>query len=519
MVFCQTDCIAETKDPANLLYSSKVISLDGDGWLLATDPQNVGRQQQWWAEPQSTAKPTKVPRVIQDTFPGYYGVAWYWRDIEVPVNPHPQGRYLLRFWAVNFRTDVWVNGCHVGEHEGGEDPFVLDVTDAVRPETGNRLAVRVLNPGTEPIDGISLKNIPHRNREGGIMDSVELIAAPAMCVEDLYVRPDPETGLIHIQTNVRNALKKRAIGYLVFTVAPAASGETLDVTVLERDFEPGDTLIESTLQVDNPHLWDTNAPYLYRVTSRLSAARTKSFDEKSTRCGFRDFRFKNGYFRLNGRRIYVRGSLLANWSMVGLKQPHELNLVRKDLINLKAMGFNTVRFCLGIPPRCQLDLCDEIGLLALEESYAAWALENSPRMPEYFNKTITGMIRRDRNHPSIVMWGLLNEESNTLLFHHAVSSLGLIRSLDDSRMVILNSGRFDNNKKEAAQSEGPPRWLMDWRHTPYVAGNNTGKTIEFAGSAWAPGQLALAPGGHQYFGGQYSVICWRAPEAGEYATG
>ena len=107
--------------PAPQPLSSTVVSLDGDQWLLATDPKNVGGQQKWFERPRPEAKPTRVPWIIQEAFPGYHGVAWYWRDFTPPANPHAEGRYLLRFWAVDYMADVWLNGVRVGEHEGGED--------------------------------------------------------------------------------------------------------------------------------------------------------------------------------------------------------------------------------------------------------------------------------------------------------------------------------------------------------------------------------------------------------------
>ena len=103
-----------------------------------------------WA-PHPEAKRTKVPWIIQDAFPGYHGVAWYWRTY-APANPHASGRYLLRFWAVDYLAEVWLNGKHVGGHEGAEGVFVLDVTDAVRPQKPNLLAVRVLNPCRKHLD-------------------------------------------------------------------------------------------------------------------------------------------------------------------------------------------------------------------------------------------------------------------------------------------------------------------------------------------------------------------------------
>ena len=192
----------------------------------------------------------------------YHGVAWYWRDFTPPANPHAQGRYLLRFWNVDYLADVWLNGVHVGRHEGACEPFVLDVTDAVKPQAVNHLAVRVLNPTNEPIDGITLAETAHTAKSpgpwlpgrganwGGITDSVELIVAPAVRVEDLFVRPDPKTGRIRVQANLRNAGKQAVAGRIVLCVSPATSGETLDACELDRELPPGDTLVEAELKVD-----------------------------------------------------------------------------------------------------------------------------------------------------------------------------------------------------------------------------------------------------------------------------
>ena len=161
------------------------------------------------------------------------------------------------------------------------------------------------------------------------------------------------------------------------------------------------------------------------------------------RCGFRDFRFENGAFRLNGRRIYLRCSHTGNCCPIGLEMPHDPDFLRRDLLNAKVMGFNAIRFIAGVAKRYQLDLCDEIGLMVYEEAYAAWCLADSPKMAERYDESILGMVRRDRNHPSVTMWGLLNETPDGPVFRHAVSVLPALRQLDDSRMVMLNSGRWD----------------------------------------------------------------------------
>ncbi len=439
---------------AGPLVPGDVLSLDGDDWLLATDPDNVGKDQKWYRTPQAEAKQTKVPWIIQDAFPGYHGLAWYWREFEVPANPHKEGRYLLRFWAVDYKAEVWVNDIYAGEHEGGETPFTLDITKAVKAGAKNHLAVRVLNPTHEPIDGITLGETPHRCKvmpygagaaynHGGITDSVELLITPAVRIEDLFVNPNPAAGILRIRTAVHNAANHTNKAHLQFTVA-AASGETISMIETAFDLPPGTTPIETNLPIKNPRLWELNDPYLYRITARVMTEQSDSMDECSTRCGFRDFRFADGYFRLNGRRLFLRSSHTVNHYPIGLQFPHDPDLARRDFFNMKVMGFNMVRFIWGGSLRYQLDLCDEIGLMVYEEHFGSSQITAAqPALGQRFDHSISQIILRDRNHPSIVIWGLLNEIPNNAQFQHAVQSLDLVRSVDPSRMVLLNSGRWD----------------------------------------------------------------------------
>jgi hypothetical protein len=92
---------------------------------------------------------------------------------------------------------------------------------------------------------------------------------------------------------------------------------------------PGDTLVKAELKIHQPHLWDLNDPFLYRVSARVEAGSVASRDERSIRCGFRDFRFENGGFRLNGRRIFLRSSHTCNHFPIGLQFPEDPDLLRR----------------------------------------------------------------------------------------------------------------------------------------------------------------------------------------------
>lgn len=503
--------------------STATTSLDGE-WMLAPDPANVGREQDWARGPIEGARTTPVPWIIQEVFVGYHGVAWYWRDFTPAANPHEGGRTLLRFWAVDYLCDVYVNGQKVGSHEGAEDPFEFDITDAVRPGEVNRLAVRVLNPTYERIDGITLAETPHRNKThpysagsdfnyGGITDSVELLAVPAVRVSDLFARPDPKTGEIRITVEAVNASNAAIPASLTLSAGPASEGTTLAVSTIEASLAPGLTTLEGTLTIPDPRPWDLSSPFLYRVTARIQTDASSSFDERSVRSGFRDFRFENGAFRLNGKRIFLWGSHTGADTPVGVRVPYDLDLLRRDLLNVKTMGFNMIRFIAGVARREQLDLADELGLIVYEECFAGWGMADSERMPELFDHATAGMIRRDRNHPSVLIWGLLNETVPGPLLTHAVDTLPLVRSLDDTRMVLVNSGRWDTAPVFAVSRD-----LGGWRPrgltVPCIFHNRGAEPAKLADSTWQPGQFALHPG----LEGEPAVVRWTAPEAGEYSV-
>ncbi len=497
------------------------VSLDGE-WLLAMDPANEGVAQGWFRGPVPAAVRTRVPWIIQDAFPGYHGAAWYWREFDVPANPHAAGRFLLRFWAVDYKADVWVDGQPAGSHEGGETPFTLDVTGLVRPGQTARLAVRVLNPTHEPIDGIVLRQTPHRNKalpyaagnawdQGGIIDSVELLLTPAVRIEDLWVQPDWRTGVIRTVVSVSNSLPGPTRARLDLSAAPAAGGETLATVTLACDLPSGTTPVETAVSVPQHRLWQLNDPVLYRVTARLCQEGSSSWDEQSVRCGFRDFRLEGGFFRLNGKRIFLRCSHTGNCCPVGLELPVDPDWLRRDLINVKMMGFNMIRFIAGIPKRSQLDFCDELGLMVYEECYAAWCLEDSPDMARRYDESVLGMIRRDRNHASVAIWGLLNETPDGPVFRHAAAVLPKVREADDTRLVLLNSGQWDREGSGRASLRGLQAWHPEGRVDPCVTRNPLGRPLTGLGITWAPGQLALHPGA----GGEYAAVRWTCPEAGE----
>ncbi len=447
------------------------VSLDGADWRIAADPDNIGREQAWYAQSGRNAQVTRVPWIIQDALPGYHGVAWYWKTFTAPSLPSEDGRYVLHFDAVNYRADVWLNGIYLGSHENGETPFRFDATDAVRPQVDNVLAVRVLDPlNGRPIDGIDRLQVPHRGsgtpQHGGIEGSVTLAVVSAVHLEDLHALSDWKTGKVDLSLTVRNATPSGQAVEVEVTVEEIGGAGAVAVHREALSVPPGRHDRSLSLQVPRHKLWSIDQPTLYRVTVILGSktSRGSAQDNYAANIGFRDFRLRNGYFELNGRRIYVRSAHTANHSPMGIWVPPDVgaepDLLGLGLIRAKEMGFNMIRFLGGIPRRNLVELCDRIGLMLYVESMASWHLQDSAFLQERFNRAIEEMVTRDRNSPSVVLWGLLNETYGGEPVHHAaVAALPRLRVLDPSRLVALSSGRWDRHLGYGSFSNpGSSKW-------------------------------------------------------------
>ena len=266
---------------STLVHFAQILPLDGKLWRVAIDPGNVGRGEKWFEASRPGSRPATVPGVIQDQFPEYHGVAWYWRDFEAPANPHVGGRYLLRFKAVDYLAGVWINSEFVGEHEGAEGVFVLDATAAIKPGRTNRIAVRVLCPTYESIDGMSLADLPvgrrdyplpfdHACHTGGIIDSVDLILAPAVRITELHVIPDYDTGISASASasamrgpSRSGAMSRRPSPRRAAAMPRPRSGSSGN---FRRAIPPSSCHCTSGIA-----RWEMNDPYLYRVSARVQA--------------------------------------------------------------------------------------------------------------------------------------------------------------------------------------------------------------------------------------------------------
>lgn len=444
--------------------------------------------------PTENAVKAELPCFTHMYIEDHLGLSWYEKNFLLEELSRDGELALLCFEQADFRTEVSVNGRIVGEHIGGEDPFYFDVTGALQ-KGQNRLTVRVSKPYEKDLDGYTFDEIPHRNQkikglvpgacynESGICGAVELKWVPKCYIDDLYLDADAKTGDIRVKLEIINtwgaqnsetkdkwdaqngnevtgewgpqigngAASDEEDAYhkceIRLNVRKAPGGEVLDSCADCFELKPGKNEITMQLKVEEFELWELESPILYEVNACLCCNGKEH--NRGGRTGFRTFEVQeNGYFYLNGKRIFLKCSHTGNCMPLSTHHiSRDKELLRKDFLMAKAVGFNMIRFISGAALPLQLDLCDEIGLMIYEEPCSSWNEKNGPHATALYSHDLLTMVKRDRNHPCVTIWGLLNETFLKPPYDEvcmeAQNSLPKLRELDQSRLVLFSSGRWD----------------------------------------------------------------------------
>lgn len=432
------------------------------GWKLVHDPDNIGKEKEWYLGiPDDGAVAIEVPCFVHHYLPDCPGIAWYQCDFTTDIKPDNDHLAFVSFERADFLCEVWLNGVSLGTHRGTENPFSFDASESLNPAGMNRLCIRVSKPYTEAVDGYTFREIPHRNQlpsglipgtcynTYGIGGAVTLLLLPKVRIIDLYVNGNVKTGSIDIACSIISEYSHAVTCGISLLAAEARTDIVCSDEILNVLLQPGETVIHRSLPVSEMRLWDLDDPWLYVVEAEIQTE--LSGHRASKRCGFRTFMVgQDGYFYLNGRRILLRcahtGNCMPGSTWLLSEDP---SLLRKDFSMAKAAGLNMVRFISGAALPEQLDLCDELGLMVYEEPVSSWLQGDGPRSKELYLYDLLTMIKRDRSHACITIWGLLNETVPDPPFGDccfiARDAIPDVRKLDETRLLLYNSGRFDRD--------------------------------------------------------------------------
>jgi beta-galactosidase/beta-glucuronidase len=437
-------------------------SLDGT-WQFAHDDGAEGLTARWF-EPETTSP---FARTIEVPFPpespasgigatGRHPVVWYRRTVShaslVPAAAPDGSRALVHFGAVDFRAQVWCDGQLVASHVGGQTPFTADVTDALVGTGDHVLVVRAEDdPGAldQPRGKQDWRDEPHGiwyQRTTGIWQTVWTESVPRQHVADLAWRSDVAGGIVHAEITLASSpprplrleLSLALDGEPLADVVCPVDGATTEVAVVVPALRHGQDRARLLWSPENPTLVDASLVLRDRETGEL-------VDTVDSYLGLRTVGTGGGAFRLNDQPHETRSVLDQGYRPQTHLASRGSDELRAEVEIVKAMGFNAVRVHQKAEDPRFLYWADRLGLMVWGETAAAY--EFSPTAVTLLTTEWLDLVRRDRSHPSVVLWVPINESwgvqdiaSSAAQQQFARGLASLTRALDPTRPVVSNEG-------------------------------------------------------------------------------
>lgn len=413
-----------------------------------------------WSEVQLPHSYNDFDAVDPDV-PYYQGQGWYRTFLNFD-NPYENGRIVIHFEGAGQVTDLYVFQTHIGRHVGGYDEFWFDITDAVNdfiscPEFGDmydgKVPVVVRSDNARNTELIP-SDLSDFNLYGGLYRYVNLVYLPPMSVEMLHVKSATSQpynqARVELSARLHNPQKNVETVTLQYSITDP-SGKEVAAGEVERQAWTGfRDLIDLTLE--QPMLWSTHTPQLY--TSSLTLITSDSKHTRVERFGIREFEFKkHGPFYLNGERLFIQGTH-RHEDHAGVGPAMTEELMRQEMELMKEMGVNFLRTGHYQQSRIILELCDELGILVWEEIPWCRGGLGGETFREQARRMLTNMIQQHYNHPSVIIWGLGNENDwpgdfDTFDKHEIRAFMqelhDLSHALDDSRKTGIRRADFLND--------------------------------------------------------------------------
>lgn len=366
------------------------------------------------------------------------GIGWYRKTFTVPsssINKITR----IEFDGVYKNSEVWINGHYLGKRPYGYINFSYDLTAYLNIGKPNVIAVKVDN---------SLQPDSRWYTGSGIYRDVKLVTTNLVSIkeEGIFIttpKLSSKEVIVKIESPIRNSVKENVIVNL-YTDVINADGKKISSskTNIKRTVPAGGYTYTDELKIVGPQLWSANFPYLYKAVTKIEID-GRLIDEFETTFGIRSFYFdsQKGFF-LNNQPLKIHGVCMHH-DLGALGAAFNQVAAKRQLTILKQMGCNAIRFAHNPPASAMLDLCDEMGFLVVDEAFDIWQKKkNKYDYHQYFDewgiKDAQAMVLRDRNHPSVIMWSIGNEQreqfdsTGTIIVKRLVAA---IKSVDTTRPV------------------------------------------------------------------------------------
>ncbi|CAH8285258.1 beta-galactosidase [Mariniflexile fucanivorans] len=474
VVFCLfVACSFEEKDiriveDFNFDWSFKLGENPGASKLEFQDSdwQKINLPHDWSIE--GTFSETNLTTVQGGALPA--GIGWYRKTFTISEDWVDKS-VSIEFGGVYRNSEVWINGHYLGKRPNGFISFAYDLTDHLNyGEQENVIAVKVDNseqPNSRWYTG------------SGIYRNVRLVASEKLhvahwgtCVTTPNVTK--EKASVNYEVTIQNNSRLIKKFKLETKVYDADDREVGKVTTLEKLFPKEILAKASTIEVLNPKLWSLNTPYMYRVVTRIYED-SELVDNYSTLFGIRyvNFDAEKG-FSLNGEPTKILGVCLHqdNGALGAVANKYA---IERKLNILKDMGVNAIRTAHNPPSSELLELCDQMGFIVLDEAFDVWkrkkvTYDYSVNWDKWHKKDLEDFIKRDRNHPSVIMWSIGNEipeqydKSGIAITKELVD---IVKSLDTTRPVTCALNENNPNKNFIYKSGALDVLGFNYKHEAY----------------------------------------------------
>lgn len=483
----------------------------GGQWQLAKDEANEGKKAEWFLRgPIRGSVAAGVPNPLELTFPGYDGVVSYWRSFDAGDLP----RYddvRIYFQGADYFAEAWLNGRYLGGNESALLPFAFAAKQALRPGK-NELAVRVVDASyAREVDGFQLGHVPggrqaddplqsgwrHHNY-GGLLLPVSVQAFRRPWVADGFIRPDVRGSRINVDLRLVGA-KAGEWRAVIRPVYPTSGSPVAEKTIRIAPDAGGRSSI--AIDVPNPHLWQVWNSFLYQIELSPGGGRGAGTVWRE-RFGMREISILNGRLAVNGKQILQRSYLYNQIWPVTLGVPYE-DLARRDIELVRRTNANMLRCFSKTPVPETVKAADEVGILLQPESLASWYLERGEKEQARLKNISERNVLLYRNHPSIVWWNILNENSpnedsknKMLLGPFALREiLPSLHALDPTRPVIANDPIWSEVPNIWEAGRPTPTLPLQQDHYYQFTGleNHEDSWLKYRGRAWGEKPRPDAP--------------------------
>jgi hypothetical protein len=374
------------------------------------------------------------------------GVSWFTTTFEAPEELEGR-RIVLDFESVRMRAEVYVNEKLAGYDLVYGTPFRVDITDQVEIGAGNFLAVRI----TDPNGNFTWKDFgkfewgsattPPGHGFGGITGPVKLVATDPVFIDDLFVKNRPEMTGVDVEVTLANTLDEQVSGEIVAVLSKTGDEIEAARAAVQGLKETGTYAV--TLSHPEAEPWSPDSPTLYEVEARWEGE-DGGRDAVERSFGFRWFEVKevdgDRQFYLNGKRIVLVSAISWGfWPKNGSYATDEL--AEKQVAQARALGLNMLNLhrCMGKPNILQA--ADRLGLLIYQEPGGYGSGKKDASLREWNRRRMARMIRRDRSHPSLVIYNMINESGRDP-DPHEIEDIKYFHELDETRVITFTSSHF-----------------------------------------------------------------------------